>query len=145
MGQTRHDQPIQLQKPATGSGHRRGRGPASNILQASVFAGIVRFSLGAMVGENGYLSPLGVFLLSGVTINLALAFFNLIPLKPLDGSWIVTALLPARLAYSYEAWMMRYGPLVFLLLIFVFPSFVGMLIGPPVYFVRGILLRGVPL
>jgi len=137
--------PSNFRNPRRDQGIVAVAGPASNIVQAVVFAGIVRFSLGAMVGENGYLSPLGVFLLSGVTINLALAFFNLIPLKPLDGSWIVTALLPARLAYSYEAWMMRYGPLVFLLLIFVFPSFVGMLIGPPVYFVRGILLRGVPL
>ncbi|MBI3721088.1 MAG: site-2 protease family protein, partial [Fimbriimonas ginsengisoli] len=47
-------------------------GPASNLLQAVVYAGVLR-----LTGAPGYL---GVFLLFGVYINLGLAVFNLVPL-----------------------------------------------------------------
>jgi Zn-dependent protease len=35
-------------------------------------------------------------------LNFALAVFNLIPIYPLDGSWIIKALLPGRLSYQYS-------------------------------------------
>jgi len=35
-------------------------------------------------------------------LNFALAVFNLIPLYPLDGSWIIKALLPGPLSYQYS-------------------------------------------
>lgn len=136
--------PDNFRNPRRDQGIVAAAGPLSNVLQAIVFALVIRFAVGVMRDSTGYLSPLGFFLLSGVTINLALAFFNLLPLKPLDGSWIMTAALPARLAYSYETWMVRYGPLVFLLLIFVFRDALGMILGPPVYYVRALLLHGVP-
>ncbi len=56
-----------------------------------------------------------------IQINLVLAVFNLIPIPPLDGSRIVSALLPAHIAYKYNQ-MERYG----IFLIFILLSF-GML------------------
>lgn len=41
-------------------------------------------------------------LLFGVSINLLLAFFNLLPVHPLDGSRLVSGLLPAALRERYE-------------------------------------------
>jgi len=39
----------------------------------------------------------------GVLVNLVLAFFNLIPVPPLDGSHILYLLLPPRLGMQYRA------------------------------------------
>ncbi len=65
-------------------------GPASNVLLAIVFGLILRFSL-----ENGLTNVYVIgFLNVCFIINLGLAFFNMIPVPPLDGSNIVLGLLP---------------------------------------------------
>jgi Zn-dependent protease len=38
----------------------------------------------------------------GITLNLVLAVFNMIPLPPLDGSHVVASLLPAELSNKYR-------------------------------------------
>ena len=38
----------------------------------------------------------------GVMLNLTLAVFNMLPIPPLDGSRVVTGLLPMKLAYYYS-------------------------------------------
>lgn len=113
-------------------------GPISNILQATVFAGLF-----SVLGRPEINQPLGFFLISGVTINLALAFFNLIPLAPLDGHWIVTAMLPYEQARRYFAWMQQYGQMVFIGLIILEPQLriISSLIRPPMMFMANLLLR----
>ena len=49
-------------------------------------------------------------------MNLSLAFFNMIPLFPLDGSHILEGLLPYRLAVKYKG-IERYSPFILLGLI----------------------------
>jgi Zn-dependent protease len=71
-------------------------GPISNLLVAGLLALI-----------NYFLSPdlnsiLGSFLLTFTIINLALAFFNLLPIPPLDGHKIVRAILPRKIQYYWE-------------------------------------------
>ena len=48
------------------------------------------------------------FALTSAYVNAILAFFNLLPLPPLDGSGVVTGLLPVRLAKQYQK-VGRYG------------------------------------
>jgi len=66
-------------------------GPASNILLALAFAALARVS-----PETGFWAPLRLMGYSGVVWNCALALFNMIPVPPLDGSWILMHFLPMR-------------------------------------------------
>ena len=54
---------------------------------------------------------------AGVLINLALAWLNLLPIPPLDGSRILTFFLPRSLALSYQR-IERFGFLLLMLLLF---------------------------
>ena len=66
-------------------------GPASNVLLALMFAGLARVS-----PEGGFWSPLRLMGYAGVVWNCALGLFNLIPIPPLDGSWLLMRFLPLR-------------------------------------------------
>lgn len=48
-------------------------------------------------------------------INLILAGFNLIPIPPLDGSWVLSAVLPHGVAHFYDS-IRRFGPILLLVL-----------------------------
>ena len=65
----------------------------------------------------------------GIFINLVLAFFNLIPIPPLDGSHVLYQLLPERLAESYRS-VGRFGFLILIGLVFFFPGVLGFLLTP---------------
>ncbi len=49
-------------------------------------------------------------------INIGLAFFNLIPVPPLDGSKILAGLLPNRLIPAYFE-KMRFLPMIFMIML----------------------------
>ncbi|MDD4224295.1 MAG: site-2 protease family protein [Candidatus Cloacimonetes bacterium] len=69
-------------------------GPASNILIAIVFALFYHLSPGNQL--LAYICQMVVF------FNLLLAFFNLIPIPPLDGSKVLGMILPDE---AYWRWM----------------------------------------
>lgn len=93
-------------------------GPVANISIAVIFGLFIRFLPGL---ANG---PSGVFILNFITIasaiaflNLVLAFFNLVPIPPLDGSKLLFAVLPYQWR-GVQFFLEQYG--FFLLLIFIF-------------------------
>ena len=53
----------------------------------------------------------------GILVNCVLAVFNLLPVPPLDGSRVISALLPNRLAYQYNQ-LEQYGLYILLGLMF---------------------------
>lgn len=71
-------------------------GPLSNLLVAGLLALI------NILFRPDLNTILGSFLLTFTIINLALAFFNLLPIPPLDGHKIVRAILPRGMRYYWE-------------------------------------------
>ena len=88
---------------------------------------------------------LGQMFIVGVQVNAVLAFFNLLPLPPLDGSGILTGLLPPVAAARYQQFG-RYGFAVLLALIFLpqfvhgFPDVIHFLVVWPVHWLMDSLL-----
>lgn len=83
-------------------------GPASNIALASIFGAILRLGHSAL--------PPAVLGLFGfvVFLNILLAVFNLVPVPPLDGSKILTILLPRP--YSQYVQQIGIGGIFFVLI-----------------------------
>ncbi|MGD8353611.1 MAG: site-2 protease family protein, partial [Pseudomonadota bacterium] len=76
-------------------------GPVSNLLLAVVLSLILKILL--MFGSGGsFITPLARMLFYGIYISVILGVFNLIPVFPLDGSHIVTGILPAHQAQVYS-------------------------------------------
>ena len=92
-------------------------GPAANIVLAIAGALAIRLTHG--VGDD---HALGAFLTTvlpfTVRINVLLAVFNLIPVVPLDGSWIVVHLLPKEIGQRYRAFGEQWGFALLLVLLF---------------------------
>lgn len=95
-------------------------GPASNLALAALMTlalVLSRLILGAQAfGDqlSAQYSPMWALMSLGIT-NLALAAFNMIPVPPLDGSWVLSALLPHSLARGYEQ-IRPYGTFILLFL-----------------------------
>jgi Zn-dependent protease len=86
-------------------------GPASNILLAFGCGMMLRLmGSGAFGGNEGLAEAITQVLFWGLVMNLSLAFFNLIPIPPLDGSKIILGLAPT----SWEEPLLRFqqvGPM----------------------------------
>ncbi|HEX6063133.1 MAG TPA: site-2 protease family protein [Longimicrobiales bacterium] len=65
----------------------------------------------------------------GVLVNLVLAFFNLIPIPPLDGSHVLYHLLPPQLGMRYRE-LGRYGMLILIVLLMVGRPIFSVLMAP---------------
>lgn len=112
-------------------------GPLSNLAQA-VIAGLLARALLASGPGAGMGDVLFTILVATVQINLLLAFFNLVPIPPLDGGNVLAGLLPERGAAMIDA----IRPFGFILLYaLMLTGVLSSLIVPPMFFVAGLLLR----
>lgn len=108
-------------------------GPVTNLLQAAVYAIVMRLML--MSGNVDGDSWLFFLVQTGVITNIALFLFNLLPIGPLDGMWIFGTFLsePARLAWT--RWNLTVGGMVFLAIVLLGQvsgaNIIGRIILPP--------------
>ena len=106
-------------------------GIVANLITATAFALPVRF------GIAGVYAPTFAVI---VELNLVLAFFNLIPIHPLDGSHVLSDLLPAREARKLGEFYARYGFVMLLLLVTIGRPLLALLVSFPVEHLSALLL-----
>jgi Zn-dependent protease len=112
-------------------------GPISNLLQAIGYALVLRALIGSAGGGEASASILTDVLFLAVQINLLLAFFNLIPVPPLDGGNVMLGLLPPRVAAQYSQ-LRQYGFII--LYILLLTGVASAVIMPPTKFMLRVLL-----
>jgi Zn-dependent protease len=87
-------------------------GPLANILMGILSAFLLAL-IYTKFSEWSYGAIFVDMLRYSVFINFILAFFNLIPLPPLDGSKMVSSFLKGPTLYKYEG-LARYTPVIFI-------------------------------
>lgn len=115
-------------------------GPGANLFMAFLWAAVAKcgsvFLAGIpwLITTGQFLQGAGKF---GVLINSVLMVLNLLPIPPLDGSRVVSSLLPVKAAHAYEK-LEPFGIWIVLgLLLFGILNFV---LWPPIqWMTRGIL------
>ena len=117
---------LRLRNPLRDHAVIAAAGPASNLVLAVVFAVLLgllagaahlQMRSGAVELGDGF-AFFRMLFQYGVLLNVLLALFNLIPLPPLDGSWIMMATLKGSVAEAY-ARIRPYGFLLVILLMYV--------------------------
>jgi Zn-dependent protease len=124
--------PLQYRQYVAGDIRVSMAGIVSNLMLATLAtlaAGFV-VKLRSMVGSMGGVTDVAIMTLDyAIYINLVLAFFNLIPIPPLDGSHVLAHALPRELAAKYRD-MGRYGLLIVMALLFLAPGFMDFFLAP---------------
>jgi Zn-dependent protease len=83
-----------------------------NLILAFLFSQVLRLAVaGNWITDANVSSPVSQLLLNTIIINLYLAVFNLIPIPPLDGSHVLSSILPGTLRREYQR-VAQYGPLL---------------------------------
>ena len=114
-------------------------GPLSNLLLAAVFA--VGFRIlwenGVYPDNTSAMNMVQLVFLTGVSLNVLLMLFNLIPVAPLDGSHVLLDLLDARSARRVKEFMDQYGLYLLIGGVLLAGRVIGPFLGPVVNFIVG--------
>lgn len=100
-------------------------GPGANIVLALAASALLSV-LGALPSSSLPASDIALVLASfavrSISVNLSLAFFNLIPLPPLDGSSVLVLFLKGKALENYYV-VQRYAMPILIAVLYLLPSF----------------------
>jgi Zn-dependent protease len=109
-------------------------GPMTNLVLAIIAAIPIRLGLISQF-STGNLNYLYIFTYQFIFYNLILAFFNLIPLAPLDGEKIADFFFPPSWASVLDR-LRPYGPIILMAIMFILPmigvDILGTVLFPPI-------------
>jgi Zn-dependent protease len=112
-------------------------GPVSNILMAVFWALLARIGVTIGTSAESVSLPLIYTGIAGISINLVLALINLLPIPPLDGSRVLTGILPPRLAWRYNQ-LEKYGFII--LLVLLYTKILNTILAYPMYIAQNLFL-----
>lgn len=98
-------------------------GPLSNLILSFIFV-FLTYLLNFIVPYNSAINLIALFFSYAAQVNVTLAVFNLIPIPPLDGAKIFSAVLPDKIYFK----LMQYDRYIMIALFILL--FLGVLNGP---------------
>lgn len=113
--------PYNLRHPRRDSAFISLAGPVANMILAITCSVILRF-IGISSSQSVILGIISIVFEAIIMMNVSLAFFNLIPIHPMDGFKVVEGILPEDAA---RQWHQLESIGIILLLVLVFPIFGG--------------------
>ena len=101
-------------------------GPASNIALACLAAALMHAMYGNLYASMSFAvaSQIMNFGATFIVVNLSLAFFNLIPIPPLDGSSIIVPLLKGKALNNYYH-LQQYAMPILIIVLYLLPMWTG--------------------
>jgi Zn-dependent protease len=135
--------PAYFRNPIVHDSHVAAAGPISNFILA--VAGTILYIIVLLVykhvpalqdgGGNSFLF-FQIFFQSLIQINCVLGIFNLLPIPPLDGHWVLFRYLPSRWAGMLVA-IRPYG--FFILIALMWTGVLGLILAFPMHVIAGAL------
>jgi len=105
-------------------------GPLANFLMIILWAVLEKTILLTGDPSSESLRPFLFMCYAGILINTALMILNLLPVPPLDGSRILSAILPPKWSYNYNQ-IERFGLVI--LMILLATGILGKILGPLIF------------
>lgn len=132
--------PMRFPSPRKDMGKVAFAGPAANLILAALCVALFKLAVifQAHLSQHVLLA-LAHILQYGLFINVFLAVFNLIPIPPLDGGRVLTALLPVQAAIRYDSFVGRYG--MWIVFALILTGVVKYIIFPPTLLIVGGLAK----
>ncbi|MCI0468696.1 MAG: site-2 protease family protein [Nitrospirae bacterium] len=134
--------PMNFRNPKRDMALSAAAGPLTNILLAVLCLLLLKYAAlpasTLMPGDTAaaVVKPAAMMLRAGITINVILAAFNLIPLPPLDGGRVLMGLLPHKQSAALGR-IEPYGMIVILIL--VITGMAGYIISPIINVIAAVL------
>lgn len=119
-----------LKKPRRDMALVAAAGPTSNLIMALLWAAVLKTGLMLNPGTSVIALYMALTGQAGILVNLILAFLNLLPIPPLDGSRVLTSCLSPKHAFHYSK-LEPYG--FFIILALLFTNILSWILSPLIF------------